>query len=699
MSQILAWSIAASALGEAAAVALCRADASPPPFAAALAWIAVMVLIRTGLVAVFVQPAAAALASATHEAALVRAYFRVPRRCLEAGLLGVLVSAAAPLVLRGEGGFRQAACAAAFGLLATLAHSVATPVLVLARQRRKVAEADVVTTERGLSLRLKLALACSAPAAAAACVASAATMDHLGATLFALLALAALTGLTYAALATGMVSTAGSIARTLSRVAQGHTEAEAGRLVSDDELGRAALALRRTLGDFQDRSDTTRASIEGLDRRVSELFGGASGAAAATRAEADNVHQIGRLSEDLDRLARDTEGASERLAAELRRVTEAYGRVGFGTSEAIVDAEGLSRAAENAIEATQQMEQTIARVANRSQGLSQAAADTAASTAAMDDAIARVRLAAEDTASLSARVAQEAERGYRAVHKTLDEIERIRNLVEVAQRTIEDLGSRVAGIGQVVLVIEEIAQKSNLLALNASIIAAQAGEHGRGFAVVASGIKALASRTAASTKEIAAQISGIQVESIRARETMATGVEAVSQGFHVAVGAGDALGEIRQSARAAQKKVHGIARAMEEQAGASRRVADATNQVASMSRELADAVRAHLSGGERIRETAQNMLDIASRVERRLRDQLAGSSYDAALNELQGATQALQRSQKEQQRGVQRVVAASATVREADRLLLQRVEDVAKAALTLREDAARLRRRLEGVEA
>jgi methyl-accepting chemotaxis protein len=211
----------------------------------------------------------------------------------------------------------------------------------------------------------------------------------------------------------------------------------------------------------------------------------------------------------------------------------------------------------------------------------------------MDDAVARVRMAADDTAQLSARVAQEAERGYRAVHKTLDEIERIRDLVEIARTTIEDLAARVGGIGQVVSVIEEIAQKTNLLALNASIIAAQAGQHGRGFAVVAGEIKALASRTAASTKEIAEQIAGIQDESVRARATMVTGVDAVNQGFHVAVGAGDALGEIRQSARAAQKKVVGIARAMEEQAGASRRVADATNALAAMARDFAEAARGH----------------------------------------------------------------------------------------------------------
>jgi methyl-accepting chemotaxis protein len=648
---------------------------------------------RVALLAAFIRPAAGGL-DARSAVVRLRAVYRLPRRALDAGLAGAVLAGAAALL--GGGGVRQAVAAMCFAILASSTHVILLPTMVLARRLRVIDGEDSEVPKEGLALGTKLALACFAPALAASSVASAATMDHLGASLLAAGVLVALTGALYAGLSAGPASAAAALSRALVRLSRGDHGAEVGAGATDDEIGRAAHALKYALVGLANDMHTTRDAVIALDRKGAELSAGAANAASAVRAEADGVSHVGRLSDDLDRLAKEADGASERLVSELRRVTDLFSRVGFGTSEAVVDAEGLSRAAENAIEATQQMEQTIARVSNRSQGLSQAAADTAASTAAMDDAIARVRLAAEDTASLSARVAQEAERGYRAVHKTLDEIERIRNLVEVAQRTIEDLGSRVGGIGQVVLVIEEIAQKSNLLALNASIIAAQAGEQGRGFAVVASGIKALASRTAASTKEIAAQISGIQVESVRARETMATGVEAVSQGFHVAVGAGDALGEIRQSARAAQKKVHGIARAMEEQAGASRRVADATNQVASMSRELADAVRAHLSGGERIRETAQHMLDVASRVERRLREQLAGASYDSAIADVQGATQSLQRTQKEQQRGIQRVAAAAVTVREADRAALDRLGALAKIAIALRDEATQLRRKLEG---
>jgi methyl-accepting chemotaxis protein len=370
--------------------------------------------------------------------------------------------------------------------------------------------------------------------------------------------------------------------------------------------------------------------------------------------------------------------------------------IGGGDTSILSDAETLRRAGENSGGAVNELTSGIGKLAQVVQGLSMSSVETASSTSAMDDAIARVRLAANDTAELSSRVSAEAERGYRAVHKTLDEIERIRDLVEEAHRTIDDLGSRVLGIGQVVLVIEEIAQKTNLLALNASIIAAQAGQHGRGFAVVASEIKALAQRTAASTKEIAAQITGIQKESGRAMTAMATGVEAVNQGFQVAVGAGDALGEIRQSARAAQKKVQGIARAMEEQAGASRRVADATGQIAGMSQQVLAAIREHARDGQRIHLAAEEMAEVARRVEDRLRkSEKSEQGLESSVVAVTAAARDLARLQKERLRAAERLEAAVSSVREADALTAERVRQVTQVATLLRDEAAQLQRKLE----
>ncbi len=250
-----------------------------------------------------------------------------------------------------------------------------------------------------------------------------------------------------------------------------------------------------------------------------------------------------------------------------------------------------------------------------------AATDTTVATAvAMKDVIQRLQDSASETQELSAQVSLEAERGYRAVHRTLDEIERIRELTGVARARIDALGARVLDIGHVVKVIQEITEKTNLLALNASIIAAQAGERGRSFSVVAHEIKALAQRTAASTKEISEQIRSVQTESERASAAMMDGVTAVGEGFQVAIAAGDALDAIRQSARKAQKRVQSTTRSLRKHHKVVHDVLDSAASVAQLANGFASVVRGQSDSADALRTGAVDMQAAARRIGELLRD-------------------------------------------------------------------------------
>jgi methyl-accepting chemotaxis protein len=243
-----------------------------------------------------------------------------------------------------------------------------------------------------------------------------------------------------------------------------------------------------------------------------------------------------------------------------------------------------------------------------------AAGESVGTASEMDNVIRKLQGSAAETAELSTQVSTEAERGYRAVHRTLDEIERIRTLVGLARARIDALGERVSDIGHVVRVIQDITEKTNLLALNASIIAAQAGEHGRSFAVVANEIKALAQRTAASTKEISEQIRSVQEESERATSAMVDGVAAVGEGFQVAIAAGDALDAIRQRARAAQKRVQQMTRILRQQNTAAVKVVDSAAAVSERATSFATAVRGQSSNAERLRSAAKDMRSDARQI-------------------------------------------------------------------------------------
>jgi methyl-accepting chemotaxis protein len=453
-----------------------------------------------------------------------------------------------------------------------------------------------------------------------------------------------------------------------------------------DDLGAELLATQSKLAELQRTCDrmveTTSARITAAAREAQQAI-----KAPAVLGELEGI--MAALSP-----ARVGTGATttvEQFEAVARHAEEAARDQERRLRMLLAESEALGRASDGADRVAAAMADVIGELERGASGLEEAAAAAVQATLQMDDALARVQGGAGDTAQISARVASEAERGYRAVHKTLDEIERIRELSTTARKRIDALGGRVAGIGSVVRVIQEIAEKTNLLALNASIIAAQAGEHGRGFAVVAQEIKALAQKTAASTKEISEQIRGVQEESGRAVEAMAAGVDAVSEGFQVAAGAGDSLGEIRQSARAAQKKVQGIARAMEEQAGASKRVVEAATSLSERASALSSTVRQESAHGDRLREAAAGVAEAASRIGRLAREQLrAGEEASAMIARALEDSTGVVKQQKELRAKLDRLHHGAAQIQGLEDAMADRLAAMNAAAAELREEIVRV---------
>lgn len=279
--------------------------------------------------------------------------------------------------------------------------------------------------------------------------------------------------------------------------------------------------------------------------------------------------------------------------------------------------------------------------------LVEASALSVDAAASVEEVIDKIAESANETKDLSIQVSTEAERGYRAVHRTLDEIERIRDLAGVAGERIDALGQRVEGIGDVVGVIHDITEKTNLLALNASIIAAQAGKHGRSFAIVAREIKALAQQTAASTKEITDQIRGVQSESERATSAMSDGVAAVGEGFQVAIAAGDALDAIRRSARTSAKRAQSMSRIVKRQ-NVSEQVREASLAVAERANTLASGANREIKTTEQLRASAEEIQSGTRRVSALLHEHAITSKSSAALvtalTEREGAARAADRA-------------------------------------------------------
>jgi len=231
------------------------------------------------------------------------------------------------------------------------------------------------------------------------------------------------------------------------------------------------------------------------------------------------------------------------------------------------------------------------QVADRARQQSDAASSMAAAVEEMAVSIDVVRDNANEAHTLSREAGTLSEEGASVIHNAATEMRKISQAVQSSSSIVEDLGHQSDQITSIVNTIKEIADQTNLLALNAAIEAARAGEQGRGFAVVADEVRKLAERTGLSTTEIAEMVNKIQNGTRSAVSSMQSGVEQVSSGVDLANQAGESITRIRDGAQRVTQMVTSISDSIAEQSAAGNQIAQQLETIAQMSEESATAVR------------------------------------------------------------------------------------------------------------
>lgn len=207
---------------------------------------------------------------------------------------------------------------------------------------------------------------------------------------------------------------------------------------------------------------------------------------------------------------------------------------------------------------------------------------------------------AGETAHTAEQAKTAAEQGGKVVTDTVIEMKQIANVVRESAGTIQNLGKSSDEIGEIIGVIEHIADQTNLLALNAAIEAARAGEQGRGFAVVADEVRKLAEQTTKATKQIAGMIQQIQADSHGAVSSMANATKQVDAGIVLADRAGTSLQEIVQTSQKVTQMVTQIAVANEEQSSTSEQISKNMEAIATVTQQTA-------SGTQQIARAAEDL--------------------------------------------------------------------------------------------
>lgn len=218
--------------------------------------------------------------------------------------------------------------------------------------------------------------------------------------------------------------------------------------------------------------------------------------------------------------------------------------------------------------------------AKASESQSEAASSMAAAMEELSVSIDQVGEHAHEARDVTLISGQQSEEGGRIIHTAADEMRLIAVAVNSTADTLRELEGYSGQISSIVNVIKDIADQTNLLALNAAIEAARAGEQGRGFAVVADEVRKLAERTANSTQEITSMIFRIQQGTQRAVQEMEAGVRRVNDGVELANQAGNSVTGIRDGSEKVTHAVDEITFALKEQVAASREIARRVEQIA-----------------------------------------------------------------------------------------------------------------------
>ncbi len=426
-----------------------------------------------------------------------------------------------------------------------------------------------------------------------------------------------------------------NIADMASRISQGHLLQNMRPLSEKDVLGNALQHMTTYLAAMGNTSDQI-AEGDFRKRVVPRSFRDQIGIAfvqmqeglitliSRIRSESEGLNEIS--SQVLETSARNVE-ALEHIGYMAETTSAAMRQMNASVKGIRLNMEELSTVVEHTNSSIGQMSSSVRHVAGHSRILSQCADKTIATVLNIVNSLGNIAEQAERSKTLSETTHHDATFGRDAVGHVIRSISSISEVTDQISEIILRLQHRSQEIGTILDVINEVAEQTSLLALNASIIAAQAGVHGRGFAVVADEIKELATRVGTSTQEISRIVGAVQRDSTEAADMIQQGQQKVEHGVVIAHQAGSALKKIGESARNSSQVVTEIAGVVHKQTTTYTDIAKSLQDVSMMIAKITRITREQEQNSSGLLNVAENMQNLGIQVLRATQEQQQSTDY------------------------------------------------------------------------